>query len=103
MEKSFQRKKKARSKVYSLLLLKAYFDRGLGLTSYVKYLIGFLGIFQLIDAKLGVQIVLLYMIFCVLLGWIWKKYKFWHIENEIQNRLNPFQIEVRRALRKRNI
>lgn len=88
-------------KFYRLLLIKAYFDKGLGLTNYFKYILAFVGIFQLINAKTGIILALSYIIFCLLLGWIWYKYQLIETENEINNIYNPFQREVRERLSKK--
>jgi len=90
-------------KFYKFLLIKAYFDKGYGLTNYFKYLLAFVGIFDLIDAKTAIYSILIYLLFCFILGWAWFKFGFVDTENEIQNRFNPFQKEIRRKLRSRKV
>lgn len=93
---------KKRLSWYSFLLLKAYFDKGIGLTSYMKYLIaifGFVSYVEKIDMKILLAVGIIYTIGCFFIGWLWYKYKLIHVENEISNKFNPFQIEVRNALR----
>lgn len=84
---------------YKLLLLKAYFDKGFGLTSYFKYAFAFGGIFNFIDGKTAIIIALVYIALCFILGYLWFKYKLIDVENDIQNQYNPFQREVRRKLK----
>ena len=85
--------------LYKILLLKRYFDVGLGLTQYFKYIVAFAGIFRIIDGFQALILVTLYLVFCFVLGFIWLKYGFYEIENEISNRFNPFQTEVRAKLK----
>lgn len=83
---------------FRILMLKAYFDKGLGLTNYFKYLLAFAGIFQFIDAKQGMVLVVTYVIGCFVLGYFWYKLKLTDTENEINNIFNPFVKEVRNKL-----
>jgi len=95
-------RKLLKKKVFKLLLLKAYFDRGLSLTNYMKYIIAIFGFYSLsenIDFKYLLIIGVFYIIFCFILGWLWYKYRLIDLENEINNIYNPFQREIRRKLR----
>lgn len=83
---------------FKLLLLKAYFDKGWSLTNYLKYLIAFGGIFEIIDAVSAIIIAAIYVIFCFFFGFFWYKYGFIETENEINNIYNPFQREMRKKL-----
>lgn len=82
---------------YKLLLQKAYFDKGLGVTNYFKYLIAFFGIASN-DAKTTLMIGFIYGICCYFIGLIWYKFKIIETENEVQNRFNLFQVEVREKI-----
>ena len=84
-------------KFYKTLLLKAYFDKGLGLTSYFKYMIAFYGMSS-VNVKSTMLIGIIYGFFCFFLGWIWYQFKFIETENEISNLFNPFQREVREKI-----
>lgn len=84
-----------------LFLLKAYFDKGFGLSGYVKYLLAFGGLYQFISKKLIIYLGIAYIISCFVIGWIWYRFGYTDLENEIQNRFNPFQKEVRATLRKK--
>jgi len=83
------------------MLWKKYFDTGYGLTGYFKIFIALFGA-DLIFNKNNINLVLLlgviYGICCFLIGWVWLRFGFYEAENEIGNRFNPFQKEVRRKL-----
>ena len=85
---------------YKLCLWKAYFDKGMGLTNYIKYLIAFVGI-----ASLNVQLILIlgiiYGISCFFLGWWWFKWKWITAEFEVQNKVNLFVKEMRKSLHRK--
>lgn len=79
---------------FKFCLIKAYFDKGLGLTNYVKY---FLALFAIAssDVKSTLIWAFFYCIFCFILGYLWFKFKFIDAENEVNNRFNPFVREMR--------
>lgn len=92
------------SDIPSWLWIKKYFDTGLGLTAYAKYLIAIFGIYTALTDLNPIYLVILgvfYLFLCILLGWLWIKYNFFDKELEINNRLNPFQKEVRTWIKKR--
>lgn len=84
------------------LWIKRYFDTGLGLTNYFKYLIAFFSVYSL-DKNIPIEWTMLlgffYLIFCIVLGYYWVHKKLIDAENEINNLLNPFQREVRHKLK----
>lgn len=84
-------------KAHRFLVTKAYFDKGWGLTGYIKYIIALFGISSL-DVRGTLIMGLIYGISCYFLGRIWFNYRLVDTENEIQNRFNPFQREVRKKL-----
>ena len=81
-------------KGYKFCLIKAYFDKGLGLTNYVKYLIAMFGLATQ-DLNQTLIIAFIYFIFCFILGFIWFKFKFVEAEIEVGNRFNLFVKEMR--------
>lgn len=84
------------------ILMKFYFDKGLGLTSYMKYIIYAAGFASLktnfISGKFLVIFGISYVVFCLILGWAYVKYRLIDTENEILNLFNPFQRQVRSKL-----
>lgn len=83
---------------YKPLLLKAYFDKGFGVTNYVKYIVAFYGLSSR-DISLTLLWAFIYFIACFIVGWLWYKYRLTDTEVEILNRFNPFVREVRGKLR----
>lgn len=84
-------------KFYRVALWKAYFDKGFALTNYFKYLIAFYG-FSSLNVKYTLVVAGIYGVFCFFFGWWAIRYGFASAEHEIQNQINPFQMEVRRKL-----
>jgi len=83
---------------YKFCLIKAYLDKGMGLTYYVKYLIALFGISSL-DPKTTIIFAIIWMIFSFFLGYFWYKYHLADAENEVANRFNPFVKEMRTKLK----
>ena len=83
-------------KFYKFVLLKAYFDKGYGVTSYFKFAIAIFGVSSL-NPKLTLSIFFVYGLLCFLIGWIWYKYGFAESEAEVSNKVNPFVQEMRAA------
>ena len=84
-----------------LVLMKRYFDTGLGLTNYFKYLILFFGVTSN-DVKTTLYIAMGYAVVCFFLGWFWLNSDFYTAEQEVSNNYNPFVKQMRRRI-KRNI
>ena len=85
-------------KFFRILLIKAYFDKGWGLTHYFKYLYAFAGIFDFINQKTAIITGIIYILCCFIIGFIWYQFGIIETENEISNIFNPFQREVREKL-----
>ena len=89
-------------KILKILWIKRYFDTGLGLTNYLKWLIAIFGYYSLakdLDPIFVISLGILYLLSCILIGWLWIKHKLIEQENEISNILNPFQVEIRKKLK----
>lgn len=89
---------------YRLLLYKAYFDKGFGLTNNLKYPIALFAAYDLVkfqSVKTTIIIGIVWVMLCFWIGFFWYRTEFIHAENEVNNKFNPFQIEVRKALKKR--
>ena len=80
---------------------KFYFDRGYGILGYLKYLIALFGFDRVLAGQLKTSlfIILGYGIFCFIFGYFWCKWGFIDEENEVNNRFNPFQRQVRKKLK----
>ena len=89
---------KAKVKGYKIALHKSYFDKGYGITSYLKYMIAYFGLASS-DVKLTLIIGFSYAIFCYLFG----MFLFWvgyiEAEHEVSNQFNLFQKEMRTAIK----
>jgi len=81
-------------KGYKLALHKSYFDKGLSVTSYVKYLIAFFGIASS-DVKATLILGVAYAIFSYILGRILFKVGYIEAEQEVYNIHNKFVKEMR--------
>lgn len=80
---------------FKILLAKAYFDKGYGLTNYFFKLVAVFGLTTQL-AKATFYILFFYSFLCYFIGRWWYKYKFIEVENEINNIFNPFQREMRK-------
>ena len=87
---------KSRQKLYKFCLWKAYFEKGYGITSYIKYLIA---VFGLTSQKLFITLLVavIYGFACLILGKLWFYYRVVDTEYEVQNRVNPFVRQMRRT------
>lgn len=85
---------------FRLLLLKTYFDTGLGLTNYIKYFIAFFALASK-DIFWTIFFGLAYALSCFIIGFIWYHYKWIEVQNEVSNRYNPFVKEMRRKIKRK--
>ena len=97
MTSTYLKKKKALTKgfKYRLCLQKAYFDNGLALTGYVKYLIAFFGLASS-NTKLTIIFAVVYAFACYFLGRIWINWGWAEENTEVSNRFNKFVKEMRK-------
>lgn len=89
---------------YKIALLKAYFEKGYGLTSYPKYVVILLGFDQVLNKGSTKWVIiggLIGFIFCFLLGWWCFKSNFVNAELEVSNQYNPLAKEIREKLIKK--
>lgn len=81
---------------YRFCLIKAYFDKGWGLTNYFKYMIAFYGLAS--DDPISTLIIgLVYGMACFFIGWFWYHSKMIEAEYEVENRFNLFVKEMRQS------
>jgi len=83
---------------FKLLLLKAYFDKGYGFTSPVKWLLAVLGITSQ-DYKIILVGTFFYVVSCFIFGWLFYKYDWIRAQAEIDNRFNLFQQQMRKKFK----
>ena len=85
-------------KYYKFALHKSYFDRGYGITGYIKLLIILFGLYSFV-AELPMEIMLaiglLYGVSCYFIGRIWYTLGIVIAEHEVDNQFNLFQKELR--------
>jgi len=89
-----------------VLLLKKYFDQGMAITNYLTKVLMVVGIGAAIQkySLVGIMIVsFCYALGAFLLGYCYIKFRFLDRENEIENRINPFQRQVRESLNIRKV
>lgn len=85
---------------YRILLQKAYFDKGYALSGYFKVLIAGYGLASQ-NVKHFLFVALIYAIGCYIIGRCWYTFELTETENEINNYFNPFQREVRKAIKRK--
>lgn len=86
----------------NVLLIKAFFDKGMGLMNYFTKVLLIVGIGAVVQEYALEYVViagLLYAIFVTIGGYLWVKYKIAERESEISNRINPFQRQLREMFR----
>lgn len=88
-------------KFYKFALLKAYFDKGYGVTSYFKYLFAIIGIAGL-KGSILIPLFIAYGLSCFFVGWVWYHFRITDAEAEVGNQYNPFAKEVRQKLKVKN-
>ena len=85
---------------YKILLWKAYFDQGYGVTGYLKFIIAFFGLASR-DVISTLIFSFIYGLLCFLVGYLWFKYNLIDTEQEIRNRFNPFVKEMRNSVKRK--
>ena len=86
-------------KFYKLCLWKAYFEKGYGITSYIKYLIVIFGLYSAFQSQsITITLVLafVYGISCFFIGWAWYHYGIITSEIEVHNTFDLFVKEMRK-------
>ena len=80
---------------YKLCLLKEYFEKGMSLTRYVKYLIAFFGLASG-NVVITMMIGLTYATVSFFIGYFWIKWGIYTAELEVSNQFNLFVKEMRK-------
>ena len=84
---------------YKLMLLKNYVGKGQGETGFVKWLLGFYGLYSrniIMTISMGIA----YAFLCLLIGWMWFKWDWTIAEAEVGNRYNLFTRQMRKKVLK---
>lgn len=82
-------------KYFKAALIKAYFEKGYGLTHYIKYVIALFGLASQ-DLKSTMWMAVVYALSCFALGYWAYKSGFAEAEIEVSNRFNAFVKEMRK-------
>ena len=85
---------------YKFCLYKAYFNYGMGLTYYVRWIIAFFGLASQ-DVNTTMWIAGVYAVFSFILGWSWFKFGLVNAEHEVNNQFNPFVKEMRKSVNRK--
>lgn len=83
---------------YKLVKGKSYFERGYGITHYVKYLIAYFGLASN-NLNLTMVLGLAYVPVCFIIGWWWYNHGWQVLETEVGNEFNLFVKEMRDKLK----
>lgn len=81
-------------KFYKFALHKAYFDRGYGITNYIKYAIALFGLSSL-NVKTTMIAAGIYAVLCYFVGVFWYRKGLVIAESEVANQYNLFQKQMR--------
>jgi len=81
-------------RLYKPILWKKYFDTGYGLTNYIFKVIAVFGLTANM-IKTTIIFVLIYSVFCLILGRLWLYSHLIDTETEISNMFNPFVKDMR--------
>lgn len=100
--------KEFNEKVFRVFMLKAYFDKGFGFLSMAKYGVILLGFDRILarDPRMMIFIMVGYALLCMAIGLLMYhfkvgKTKLIEYENEVNNRFNLFQKEIRKYVKKK--
>jgi len=89
---------KMNTRIYKLMLWKAYFDKGYGWTSIFKWFIAFYGMSSL-NTQTTMIIAVVWAVFCFIIGWLAYRWGWVDAEIEVNNRVNPFVKEMRKKFK----
>jgi hypothetical protein len=82
---------------FKLCLWKGYFEKGMALTIYLRYMLIFFGLTST-NVKLMLSLGIIWGLTSFILGFLWFKYGWINAEQEVSNRFNLFVGEVRKKL-----
>ena len=80
---------------FKILLVKKYFDIGYGLTNYFFKALAVFGLSTNM-AKETIIVLTLYTLSLYFIGRFYVKYKFLDVENEVNNKFNPYVRQMRK-------
>lgn len=87
---------------FRILLCKRYFETGLSILNYAKYVAGGYTAKAALDNDNVLAVVIAggYACLCFFVGWFWHRYRLVTLEIEIGNRFNDFVNEMREFVEK---
>jgi len=91
-----------KERLWRPLVAKAYFDKGMGELSIVKYAVALFAI-KIPSSKYAILAGVGYVIFCYIFGRWCYNHKVVEIEQEIGNMFNPFVREMREKYNNRKV
>lgn len=89
-----------------VLLLKVYFDKGMSILNYftkVALVIGIGAVIQDFSYKKVALMGVGYAVFAFIVGFLWLHFELMEREQELYNRVDPFQRQVREKLKIRKV
>ncbi len=89
-------------KYYKFMLWKAYFEKGYGISSPIKWFMAVLGV-KLQNISIIAIGAIVYAFICLFVGWAWYHYNLIVAEHEVNNQFNLFMRELRSDRTKRKI
>ena len=85
-------------KLYKIALWKHWFDVGYGVSSPLKWVLGIIGIGELVNGapvSSIIKVALIYGIFCFVFGWLWYKIGMAIAMQEVNNQYDLFAKQLR--------
>lgn len=78
-----------------------FFERGYSFMSYPKWVMAIFGIGSVVNKNYLIVVIgaFLFMVLCVIVGWLFIKLGFFEAKQEVANQFNLFQKEMRKVFK----